>query len=161
MFRTTRRHRSGCVAVLGCLALLGPAPAFAQLGQNCDDLRGQPIQFAADWQTEVKPLLVSRCIGCHSLGGRPDFSDDEFDAIYKLIDTYVRPGLPLQSSLFDKINCDDPASGSRMPLAGQPLSTAEQGLVYDWIEQGALGEPGPAIDRDYLFRDGLESQRIY
>lgn len=161
MGSSTRGRLSACIAALVLAGLLGPAPALAQLGQNCDDLRGQPIQFAVDWQTEVKPLLVSRCIGCHSLGGRPDFSDDEFDAIYKLIDTYVRPGLPLQSSLLDKINCDDPASGSRMPLAGEPLSAAEQGLVYDWIEQGAQGEPGPPIERDFLFRDGLESQRFY
>jgi hypothetical protein len=141
--------------------LLGPVAAVAQQGRSCDGLRGQPIQFAVDWQTEVKPLLVSRCIGCHSLGSRPDFSDLEFDALYKLIDSYVRPGRPLQSRLFDKINCDQPVSGSRMPLAGDRLSADEQGRVYDWIEQGALGEPGPAIERDFLFRDGIESQRIY
>lgn len=145
---------------LGLLALL-PGLSAAQLGSDCDDLRRQPIQFAVDWQTEVKPILVARCINCHSLGGRPDFSDDGIDAIYKLIDIYVRPGLPLQSRLLDKINCANPDNGSRMPLAGQPLSAAEQGLIYDWIKQGALGEPGPPIDRDFLFADGAESQRLY
>lgn len=148
---------------LGACALLALLPGLsaAQLGSDCDDLRRQPIEFAVDWQSEVKPILVARCINCHSLGGRPDFSDDGIDAIYKLIDIYVRPGLPLQSRLFDKINCNNPDNGSRMPLAGQPLSAEQQGLIYDWISQGALGEPGPPIERDFLFADGAESLRQY
>ncbi|MCK7594610.1 hypothetical protein [Pseudomarimonas salicorniae] len=145
-------------AALGLTAL----PALSQVGSECDDLRGEPIAFAVDWQTEVKPILVSRCINCHGPGQRPDVSDQNVDAIYKLIDTYVRPGQPLQSRLFDKINCNLPGDGrSRMPLAGQPLPAFEQGLIFDWIKQGARGEPGPPIDREGLFSDGLESRRFY
>jgi hypothetical protein len=149
------------VALLGWLGLLGPVAALAQSGRNCDDLRGQPIQFAVDWALEIKPLLQMRCAVCHGAGDRPDFSDVGFDAIYKLVGTYVVPGRPLQSRLFDKLNCARPLSGSRMPLAGDPLSPAQQGLIYDWIAQGAKGEPGPPLARDFLFSDGIESMRSY
>ena len=151
-----------CVVTLGWLVLLLPAAGPAQQGTDCDDLRGLPILFGVDWQTEVKPILQARCVGCHGLGQQPDFSDlPDVDAIYKLVGTHVEPGRPLQSRLFDKINCAQPLSGQRMPMSGEPLSINEQALVFDWIAQGALGEPGPPIDRDFLFRDGVESQRSY
>jgi hypothetical protein len=146
------------------LLCLFAVPAL-RAGAACDDLRGGEISFHVDWQTQVKPILNTmlggRCTGCHFPGRFPDLTDIDADAIYKIIGSYVIPGDPLRSGLFDKVNCDPPALGERMPLDGSPLTLEEQALIYDWIAQGAYGEPGTPINRRFIFRDGAESRRWY
>ena len=157
------------------LALCGAAPASAQNllgGSGCTDLRGRPINFAVDWQTRIKPIInemfeTGRCTSCHNPGqfdGNLDLTDLGIDAIYKLVPPgYAVPGQPLASLLFDKINCDQPSRGQRMPFFQATLTLEEQELFYDWIAQGAQGDvPGePEIPRDFVFRDGAESLRWY
>ena len=155
--------------VLGCfgaLSLLLAPSAFVHAGTDgCDDLRGGPITFDVDWESQIKPLLNNqfggRCTGCHFPGRFPDLSDDGADAIYKIVGSYVIPGEPLASGLFDKINCEVPLAGARMPLSGTPLTLDQQALLYDWIAQGAYGEPQAPIARTFIFRDGAESLRWY
>ena len=151
--------------------LASAAPAFALEGSaGCTDLRGLPINFDVKWQTDIKPILnemfvTGRCTSCHNPGqfdGNLDLTDTGIDAIYKLVPAYAVPGKPGQSILFDKINCDQPGhGGARMPFFQTPLGVAEQGLIHDWIAQGALGDvDGEApIPREFLFHDGLESLR--
>lgn len=169
---------SGCRAAgwLAALALCGAAPAMAQNllgGSGCTDLRGRPINFAVDWQTQIKPIInevfeTGRCTSCHNPGqfdGNLDLTDLGIDAIYKLVPPgYAVPGRPLSSPLFDKTNCDQPGyGGQRMPFFQTTLTLEEQELFYDWINQGAKGDvPGePEIPRDFVFRDGAESLRWY
>ena len=149
-------------------ALLVCAPVSAQ-SSGCDNLRELPINFNVQWQTQVKPifneLLGGRCTSCHNSGGSAgglNLSDDPVDAIYNVI-FVVTPGNVPNSLLFDKVNCDSPTIGNRMPFGSTPLTIAEQALIYDWIEQGALGDPekDPPIFRDHIFRDGAESLRLY
>jgi hypothetical protein len=153
------------LAVLGLVlsACAGPAAA-------CDDLRGSAIVFGVDWQTQIKPIInemfaTGRCTSCHNSGqfdGHLDLTDDGIDAIYKLVPTHVEPGAPERSRLFQKVNCDQPPTGGlRMPFLQAPLTLDEQGLIHDWIRQGALGEPDdePPIPRVFVFRDGVESRR--
>jgi hypothetical protein len=133
---------------------------------ECDNLRGGTINIAVDWEKEIKPILRTdlggRCTGCHMGSRFPDLTDTGVDAIYKLVNFYALPGRPLDSGLFDKVNCATPALGDRMPLDGMPLTLDQQALIYDWIEQGALGEdPGMPIQRSFAFRDGMESLRWY
>jgi hypothetical protein len=151
--------------VAATLALTGVDAGAADL---CDDLSGQPIHFNVDWQTQVKPiindLLGGVCTSCHNTGqssGGLDLSDGgpQGDAIYEIVGPYARPGAARLSELFVKVNCGIPDSGSRMPLAGLPLDADEQGLIFDWIAQGALGEPDDPIFRDYIFSDSAESLR--
>jgi hypothetical protein len=148
--------------------LILPAAAFAASG--CDDLRGTPIHFNVDWQTQVKPIfneLISptgRCTSCHNSGepsGGMDISDDfGIDAIYKIVGNQVQPGDPLGSRLFLKVDCTQPDQGAQMPKDQAPLTIAERELIYDWIDQGARGEdPFDPIYRDFLFKDGAESDR--
>ena len=152
------------VRLPGFWLLLATTPAWAGTSA-CDDLRGGAISLAVDWQTQVKPILNAafggRCSGCHFAGRHPDLSDTGADAIYKIVGSYVIPGRPLESGLFDKVNCAQPYVGGRMPLGGTPLTLEQQALIYDWIAQGALGDvPGEApIERDFVFRDGAESLR--
>jgi hypothetical protein len=47
------------------------------------------------------------------------------------------PGNPDQSYLYKKITGAPDIVGSRMPLAGGPLSAADIDLVRQWIQAGA------------------------
>ena len=145
--------------------ILLPLGAFAASG--CDDLRGTPIHFAVDWQTQVKPIfnetLGGRCTSCHNAGdmsGGLDLTDENIDAIYKIVGNQVLPGDPLVSRIFLKVDCSQPDQGQQMPFGQLPLSIAQRELIYDWIAQGAQGEdPFDPIYRDFLFKDGAESDR--
>lgn len=167
------------IAAAAAFALLVLFAADAGAGSNglggdeCDDLRGQPINFDVDWQTDIKPIIneefeTGRCTSCHNPGqgdGDLDLTDIGIDAIYKLVPPgYVVPGRPLHSPIFDKVNCALPGfGGPRMPFFQNPLTLAQQALIYDWIAQGAPGdvEGEPPIPRDFIFRDGSESLRWY
>lgn len=156
------------LALAGCLPVRAGAPIA---GEACDPVKGLPINFNVDWQTDIKPLVneflfeTGRCTSCHNPGqldGNLDLTDIGIDAIYKLVPAYVTPGDPASSRLFDKLNCQLPGSGGlRMPFFQNPLSIEEQGLVYDWIQQGAKGEPETEapLAREGIFRDSLESLR--
>jgi hypothetical protein len=151
---------------LSCALWLALWPRPAVSADACDDLRGGLITQDVDWQMEIKPLLNSmlggRCTGCHFGTRFPDMTDQGADAIYKLVNSYAIPGLPLQSGLFEKINCDLPTVGVRMPQDSIPLTLDEQALIFDWIAQGARGEdPDQPIPRAFVFRDGMESRRWY
>ena len=154
--------RSGLLWVAALTAVLA-APA-AKAASGCVDLRGTAIHPNVSWQLDVKPIFSAmpggRCIGCHNGGLAPDVSDTNVDAIFKLVNVYVKPGRPQESRLFVKVNCESPDGGGRMPLGGQPLSTLQQEVIYDWIAQGARGEsPAGSIQRNFIFRDGAESLR--
>ena len=153
-------------------ALLATAlPAAALEGSSgCTDLRGLPINREVQWSTDIKPIVnemfeTGRCTSCHNPGqfdGDLDLTDTGIDAIYKIVPVYAVPGKPGQSILFDKINCDQPGHGGfRMPFMQNPLTVDQQGLIFDWIAQGAQGgvEGEAPIPRDFLFHDGIESLR--
>jgi len=159
---------------LATLLLATPTAALAlglPPGSGCDNLGGLPITFEVNWQTDIKPIInemfeTGRCTSCHNPGqfdGNLDLTDLGIDAIYKLLPAgYVVPGRPFASPLFDKVNCAQPGfGGQRMPFAQNPLSLGEQGLIFDWIAQGALGDVKgeQSIPRDFIFRDGHEGLR--
>ena len=54
------------------------------------------------------------------------------------------------------------SGGLRMPYFQNPLTLEQQELIYDWIQQGAKGEPEDEapIAREGIFRDSLESLRF-
>lgn len=161
-----KKTRRPLTFTLGLVLTLGAASHAAA---DCDNLRGRPINPRVSWATQVKPIInevlfsTGLCTSCHNEGqpfGGLDLSDTFIDAIYKIVDNrQVIPGDPLNSVLFQKVNCSEPPVGLRMPIGGQ-LSIASQELIYDWIAQGALGEPEEdPIPRTFVFRDGLESLR--
>ncbi len=159
---------------LAALLILLPAQAGAldlPPGTGCTPLAGLPINLDVKWQTQIKPIInetfeTGRCTSCHNPGqfdGNLDLTDLGIDAIYKLLPAgYVIPGQPFESPLFDKVNCDQPGFGGlRMPFVQSPLTVDQQGLIYDWIAQGAEGDVKgeQPIPRDFVFRDGLEGLR--
>lgn len=140
--------------------------------QDCEDLTGRPVTFNLRW-AEVWQALndgASCTQNCHN-GINPaaelDLSSPGF-SIFFLVNQpssgnpallRVLPGQPRSSLLLQKVNCGRPDVGGQMPPGGH-LPTALQELIYDWIEQGALGEnPEDRIAREFIFRDSMESLR--
>ena len=117
------------------------------------------------FRDRVAALLAAKCGACHG----PEAAESGFR-----IDVRERaaaggdsgsagivPGKPEESELFIRVSTAD--KESRMPADGEPLSTAEQALVKEWIAAGAAwpddmqsladllpkGEPKPAKGRNH------------
>ncbi|HZP66864.1 MAG TPA: hypothetical protein VFB32_11195 [Rudaea sp.] len=161
-------------AVASGLAGLTLAPARAGVAPSgCTSIADVPpiysgIQYGAAIQGIFDNFLsnggMAGCVDCHTspasgASGHLDLTDGASWA--HLVDVpsnedstliYVVPGHPEQSLLFQKVNCDTPGVGVRMPYQGYPdgmttLTPDQQALIYDWIAEGA-----PAGTTDGIFR---------
>jgi hypothetical protein len=153
-------------------ALAVSRPVTSQSPSGCISIQDVPpvysgIQFGAAIQGMFDDFngMGSGCTMCHftpppAPSGNLDLSDgvswgnlvnmasDEDASL-----TYVVPGHPEQSLLFQKINCDSPAVGGRMPYGfpSDTLTLQQQALVWDWIAAGA-----PVGITDGIFRNGFD-----
>ncbi len=145
------------------LAILGGAVSAAQASPRggpaeCTDIASvQPFtqfnyekQFQAIWDAFPDPKdpdpPSGQCTRCHrtstgagGLGLGAAFSHRNLVGVASGQDpslTRVIPGNAFGSLLFQKVNCDVPGIGFRMP-PGSPLSVTQQALIYYWINAGA------------------------
>lgn len=109
---------------------------------------GETVSFSAD----IQPIFNANCTDCHVVGGLADIAGirlklvagESFDLLVNQPSsqrpelTLVVPGNAGASLLFLKVSRASPPVGSTMPLLGTPLSSANLGLIRDWINQGAL-----------------------
>jgi hypothetical protein len=152
-------------------ATLWSASAVSFAATGCQPLPGTitpNVQWPQVWQ---RLNQQSNCTdNCH-LGTVPagglNLSSSQL-SIFFLVEQFssqfssvpmVVPGDPKASLFFQKVNCTSPDVGGRMPPGGG-MPADLQALIYDWIARGAYGEgPEDPIARDFIFRDGTESQR--
>lgn len=108
--------------------------------------------------TDVLAILTARgCGGCHGAepgegDGGLSFFTSQRDATYAALvgvqsaasgrtvcagKTYVVPGSPETSLLYDKVANATPSCGGHMPASGMPLSAAELASLSSWITAGA------------------------
>ncbi len=158
------------VSPIAPLPIAQPRDVLAAAG--CDDLKGRPINIGVRWDDVWQALEQgANCTqNCH-LGSLPSADLDLGSRLFSIYFTVgqassqadvlrVDPGNPAGSLLFQKISCSKPAVGRPMPAPFGHLPIPVQELMYDWIEQGAYGEPGEdPIPRDFVYRDSLESLR--
>ena len=155
------------------LGLLPWALHAADPAQDCDNLNGIPeiqgVLWADVWnELDQRASCTQNCHGGSQPAAELDLSSQQI-SIYFLVgqpsaqDSFAQrvvPGNPAASLLFRKINCRQPGIGSRMPIGGDHLPPDLQALIYDWIAQGALGEPAEdPIERSFIFIDSLESRQ--
>ena len=168
--------RAGMIVLAACagtMAAISPvAKSQSQSPSGCTSIQDVPptysgIQYGAAIQGMFDDFngMGSGCTMCHftpppipsgnlnlddgvSWSNLVNVSSDEDPSL-----VYVLPGHPEQSLLFQKINCNLPSVGNRMPY-GYPsdtLTPQQQALVWDWIAAGA-----PVGITDGVFRDAFE-----
>ena len=95
--------------------------------------------YAVDFKKDIKPLLESRCISCHSSKKQKgDLNLSTLLASTKGGDSgaAVTPNNPDASLLIERISLphDDEEI---MPPKGEPLNQEEISLLTSWIQNGA------------------------
>ncbi len=153
-----------------CVIGLGPN-AQAQTASGCTPLPGAimpNVRWPQVWQAlNQQSNCTDNCHVGSNASGQLDLSSQVI-SIYFLVSqdsaqsTEVKrviAGNAKNSLFLQKVNCQTPSVGGRMPPGGS-LPLALQALIYDWIEQGAYGEnPDDPVARDFIFKDSVESQR--
>lgn len=152
------------VAVMS--GLLAPGVS-AQAPSGCTSIQDIPVTYNIEFGAAIQDIfndfdgMNDGCIECHvnpmPAGGLSleagiswanlinKHSADDSSLIY------VVPKHPEQSLLFQKINCDSPPTGDRMPLGFSNLSPEQQALIYDWIAEGA-----PSGTTDDIFHNDFD-----
>lgn len=165
------RHAALLFAPLACLA--GAAHAWPDSrspwvfdlpkgGSNCASLVTTPddTRYDVDFEADIRPQLESFCNTCHLSGSSGGLNMNTTNARLALIGANetgtpaqgnnqrlrVRPFVPTDSVLFEKINCATPPFGGTMPPGGGDTILLQK-LVHDWIAAGALMPGSPGGDR--------------
>lgn len=176
-----RRLRGWPFAIIAAASAAAAAsvslPATSVTPSGCTSIQDQPpmysgIQYGAAIQGLFDNFLTdggtAGCTDCHfapppTPSGHLNLSDGVAWAHLINIRSYDDPSLfyvvpnhPEQSLLFQKVNCDTPGEGGRMPSLGYPTGTTtltpdQQALIYDWIAEGA-----PVGTTDGIFRNGFD-----
>ena len=149
--------------ILAIASILSGNPAFAASG--CESIASVPITWNIDYSVDLQGIFNTRCSNCHVASGGNPSGDLDLDPEFSWDDlvnapsnsqpgrTLVVPGQPLDSVLFEKINCDTPNAGLRMPRNRASLPLTEQALIFDWIMLGA-----PRLPTDFIFFGGFEER---
>jgi glucose/arabinose dehydrogenase len=142
------------LAFLTISILLSPISHSAE-PSGCTLLDSVATVPAVDFEQQIQPIFDAQCNFCHQPSSSGDLNLTAGNAWSSLVgqestrspgELLVDPYFPERSVLFRAINCDNPvAPFFRMGA----LSDSEQGLIRDWIVQGAHPQPSiPAIPAD-------------
>src|SRR4051794_30731645 len=92
------------------------------------------ISCAADFTTDIHPILARRCLGCHS-GAQPH-GGLSLENRTKASRVLERGGVRLLSRLNGKAQ-------PQMPPVGEPLSAEEVARIAEWVADGAVWPDPP------------------
>jgi mono/diheme cytochrome c family protein len=111
------------------------AVAVAVLQTGCSN---KPLTY----QANIKPILDTNCVSCHTAGGegykKSGLRLDSYDAIMKgtQFGAVVVPGSSVSSTLYRLVSGKaDPSI--RMPHGKAALPETEVATIAAWIDQGA------------------------
>jgi len=145
---------------------------------GCTSIASIPVTRAIQYGAAIQTIFINYsgigagCADCHTTNMGAQFPSGGLDLdpidspspYVNLINMpsfddpdliYVVPGHPEQSLLFQKVNCDAPPVGTRMPFNNYAggLSAEQQALIYDWIAAGA-----PVGTTDAIFRGTFDTR---
>lgn len=92
------------------------------------------ISQAADFTTDIHPILARRCLGCHS-GAQPQ-SGLSLESRSKAERVLERNGTRLLSRLTGQTK-------PQMPPVGAPLTDKEIAAIQEWLNEGAIWPAAP------------------
>lgn len=125
--------------IAACLLTWTTAANLAAQGTSPDSTRNLPAAAsrAVEFAKDIQPILGSRCLQCHSsknlMGG---LRLDSAKALAGgLSGKVIVPGKSAESLLVKMIGGQ--IEGKRMPMAGDPLTDEQVGLIRRWIDDGA------------------------
>jgi mono/diheme cytochrome c family protein len=111
---------------------------------GCEDITSVPPFTQFSYTRNIQSIFDVNCQQCHQNGGSAGGINLDVANSYNnlLIAVGPNPALvipknPSASVLFLKVNCDSPGAGTRMPQGADPLSLAQQAILFDWIRLGA------------------------
>jgi hypothetical protein len=111
---------------------------------GCENISSVPPFTQFNYNRNIQNIFDVNCQQCHQNGGAAGGLNLDLANSYNNLLTAVGPNParvipnnPLGSVLFLKVNCDSPGAGTRMPQGADPLSLAQQALLFDWIRLGA------------------------
>ncbi|MFN9085883.1 MAG: DUF1549 domain-containing protein, partial [Acidobacteriota bacterium] len=87
--------------------------------------------LAADFTTQVAPVLTSRCLSCH--GAKTQMAGLRLDSRETLLQV-IQPGAAAASKLIARV---EGHGGKTMPPVGERLSPAQIAALKAWIDNGA------------------------
>jgi hypothetical protein len=95
------------------------------------------------FQHEILPVFAANCLGCH--GDKQKMGGLDLRSIASVLaggsgGPAIQPGKPADSLLWKMIE------SGKMPVGGQPLTTAQKRLIFAWIEQGRFPSLNAALD---------------
>lgn len=100
--------------------------------------------FAADFTTQVQPVLETRCLECHRSGtAKGGLQLEERDLLLKggNAGPAVTPGDAAASRLVQRVRLPKDHD-DRMPPKGEPLTDAERSTLEEWVAAGAVWPEG-------------------
>jgi hypothetical protein len=134
-------------------------------GTNCSSLVTVPddTRYDVNFEADIRPQLQALCNTCHINGGSGGLNMNFTNARLNLIGANetgtpaqgnnqrlrVRPFVPTDSVLFEKLNCANPPFGGVMPPGGGD-TIGLQKLIHDWIAAGALMPDSPGGERMFI-----------
>jgi hypothetical protein len=101
------------------------------------------------YSRDVQPIFNNYCVVCHQGAGQAGLTLEPNVSYSKLVGVHstesaselrVKVGSPDQSYLLAKLNgtqVQAGGSGAQMPYGAAPLSSAQIGLIQQWIAAGA------------------------
>ncbi|MDA1214677.1 MAG: DUF1549 domain-containing protein, partial [Planctomycetota bacterium] len=126
---TTMKYQPTLLATVGSL--------FFALTAHAAD---RPIDFNRD----IRPLLSNNCFACHGQDDKKRKADLRLDIRGALGDpantSYVVPGDPDGSELYQRLISTDPDVVMPPPGFDHNLTDAQKNLIREWVEQGAVFE---------------------
>lgn len=134
-------------------------------GSNCTSLVTTPddTRYDVSFEGDIRPQLQALCNTCHINGSSGGLNMNTSNARLNLIGANetgapaggdntrvrVRPFVPTDSVLFEKLNCATPPFGGVMPPGGGDTILLQK-LVHDWIAAGALMPDSPGGNRTFI-----------
>lgn len=129
-------------AILMAASSLGLASSWAE-DQPKEGAETKPVSF----HSQIKPLLQSRCSGCHQAAkSQGEYILTDFASMMKPGETgtpSIVPGKPEASYLISQIQRNDKGQ-AEMPKGLPALSQVEIELMSRWIREGAKDDSPPA-----------------